>query len=196
MHASANIPQNGPGFTKKMLPMRNLKFATRFVIHNVQLYSSLELRLILNVNQLQFYMGKHVENFLVITTLSLWNGAQYRVSVHLFIARWICHASFDSIVYYCARELPCLQVIILFILSVILSPSQSCMYSAPNQVPKLKKSKVIVFHKTRLQGLFSQIPIQRYSNISVCERKHNYYSPFHFYIRKVLIFQTKVSFNN
>ena len=71
MHASANIPQNGPGFTKKMLPMRNLKFATRFVIHNVQLYSSLELRLILNVNQLQFYMEKHVENFLVITTLSL-----------------------------------------------------------------------------------------------------------------------------
>ena len=111
------------------------------------------------------------------------------------IARWICHASIDS-VYYCARELPCLQVIILFILRIILSPSQSCMYSAPNQVPKLKKSKVIVFHKTRLQGLFSQIPIQRYSNISVCERKHNYYSPFHFYIRKVFIFQTKVSFNN
>ena len=47
--ASANIPKNGPGFTKKLLPMLNLKFATRFVIHNVQLYSSLELRLILNV---------------------------------------------------------------------------------------------------------------------------------------------------
>ena len=119
MHASANIPQNGPGFTKKMLPMRNLKFSTRFVIHNVQLYSSLELRLILNVwNQLQFYMEEHVENFLVIATLSLWNGAHKIPCFRSPIARWICHASIDS-VYYCARELPCLQVSIVFILRII-----------------------------------------------------------------------------
>ena len=63
-------------------------------------------------------MENHVENLRLIAILSLWNGAQYPVSVRP--AWWIYHASIAS-VYYCAWEPPCLSDMIAFILRIIIS---------------------------------------------------------------------------
>ena len=114
MHASANIPQNGPGFTKKMLPMRNLKFSTRFVIHRAAI--NLE-----RLKSIAVLYGRACRKLLSTcncnTFFVKWGPVPCFRSP---IARWICHASIDT-VYYCARELPCLQIIIVFILRIIIS---------------------------------------------------------------------------